>query len=359
MVKSTIRAQHGLLQVNRCSRYHLEMKSATIYDVAERAGVSHITVSRHLNGFEGIRPGTRQRIELAIEELKYTPNLAGRHLRLQKIDRIGYIVDRLSEAGPARAAYGAIEAARASGYILDIVSTNGSDEKSIADAIDIVTRERVAGMVLSVQTEAARAVLGRRKFTVPVVHDFDLHIEDSDTTVNEWVGHVAADHLLANGHRNFFYLTGPSSWTASKTRAEAFASAVQQAGGSVVSTVEGDWSARSGYEAASRLIKDGIRGVTAIAAANDGMAFGVLSALSSAGIAVPHDMSVMGVDDQAEAAYAICPLTTVKLDFAFEGQYVIAKLIAQIEKTTSASAPSRIPRPPLVVRASTGPPPTQ
>ncbi|MEW1959694.1 LacI family DNA-binding transcriptional regulator [Kineococcus sp. NPDC059986] len=327
-------------------------KPATIYDVAELAGVSHITVSRFLSGFSGMRAATRERVAAAVAELDYTPNPMGRSLRLQRIDRIAYLADRLDEYGPSQLLLGALSAARARGYILDVVPT-GEGVLSVDAAVDLVGRERVAGIVLSGRTEPARSVLTRRAFSVPVVEDFELHVAGTSTPVDEWVGQIAAEHLLAQGHRRVALLEGPAAWAASSSRAGGFRAALARGGGSVLVVETGDWSPRSGYEATTRMLSAGLGDATALGVANDAMALGALSALFDAGIRVPEDLAVIGVDDLPQAAYARPGLSTVAVDHAAEGRHVVDALVDRIEGVAPPGVPSQVPAPLLVVRGST------
>ena len=99
-----------------------QSKAATIYDVAQAAGVSHQTVSRFLKGFEGIRPETREKVVRALDELEYRPNLTARSLKSGRSHRIGALTHEISKVGPSRVAEGATAAAREAGYVLDLVS---------------------------------------------------------------------------------------------------------------------------------------------------------------------------------------------------------------------------------------------
>ncbi|PSL37277.1 DNA-binding LacI/PurR family transcriptional regulator [Labedella gwakjiensis] len=338
------------------------MSDATIYDVAERAGVSHQTVSRFLRGFEGIRPETRAKVERALAELEYRPNSAARFLRLGRTNRIGLLADNMHQSGPARTIAGATKAARELGYVTDIVSMDGGDEASVRDALDLVLSQQIAGLVLTAQTAIARAAIDRREIEVPVARDFGLLLDGSDESLNGHAGAVAAEHLVSLGHRVVAYVSGPEQWLASRERLDGFTAATEAVGGRVAVTADGDWSAESGFEIGRRLVAAGHvtaggggGGVTAIAVGNDAMAMGLLAALAEAGISVPGDVSVMGNDDSPEARFMVPSLTTVALDFDSEGALVVRSLIARIEgRETDPSLHLHTPR--LVLRQSTAAP---
>ncbi|MGW4962164.1 substrate-binding domain-containing protein, partial [Nonomuraea sp. NPDC004186] len=140
-------------------------------------------------------------------------------------------------------------------------------------------------------------------------------------------------------------------------RRAAWQRLLKRSGRAVPPPVVGDWSPQSGYDAARRLLADD--DVTAVFAANDQMAVGVLQAAAELGRKVPDDLSVVGFDDLDFAPFLIPPLTTVRQDLATVGRRCLEHLITQIEapQKVEASAPaSRFVRPELVVRASTAPP---
>ena len=343
------------------------MPDATIYDVATRAGVSHQTVSRFLRGFEGIRPETRAKVEAALAELEYRPNSAARFLRLKRTNRIALLADNMHLSGPARTIASATEAARDLGYVTDIVTMDGGDERSVREALDLVLSQQIAGLVLMAQTAIARTAVEQRDISMPVGRDFGLVVDGTGESLGVRAGRVAAEHLIELGHRRAAYVAGPEQWLVARERQEGFTVAFTAGGGEVVSSATGDWSAESGFTAARRLLDEGALGTpggagrsrdggaTAVAVANDTMAMGLLAALAEAGVSVPGDVSVVGNDDAPEARYMVPPLTTVDLDFAREGVLVVSSLIARIEGRETDPV-IHVPTPALVTRASTAPP---
>jgi LacI family transcriptional regulator len=161
------------------------------------------------------------------------------------------------------------------------------------------------------------------------------------------------DHLASLGHRRFFHIAGPDGWLAALGRSRAYESALHSRGLHSVGQAVGDWSARSGFEAAQRIPLDA--GITAIVAANDQTALGAISALEQRGIEVPRDLSVVGFDDIPESQYFRPPLTTVRFDFAQQGRTVIDRLLARIDDATSAPL-AEAAQPIIVIRASSAPP---
>lgn len=329
------------------------MKSATIYDVARTAGVSHQTVTRYLKGYEGIRPATRQRVELAIAELDYRPNAAARQLRLNRVNRIAILAHRIDEAGPARILRGMTRAVQERGFVAEIISMEGIDEGSVDTAIDLATEHQVAGVLASAQTETVLARLMARSLAVPIVIDAHVVESRSGRLVNELAGRVAAEHLLDLGHRKLGYLAGPEPWIAARERASGFRIAAEEGGSSVDWATSGDWSAASGF-AAWDAVAVRRAGVTAIAAANDSMAVGLIAAAAADGVRVPEDLSVIGTDDLPEARFLLpSALSTVVVDFEGEGARLAEELLDLIDDQAVPDRPNLLHPPRVEARAST------
>ena len=162
---------------------------------------------------------------------------------------------------------------------------------------------------------------------------------------------LATDHLLDHGHRRIAHVSGPWDWVEAWQRREGWQAAHGDRGLLPGPEIEGDWSARSGYEAGARIAAD--PGITAVFAANDAMALGVMQALHEAGREVPGDVSVVGFDNVPEAAYYWPALTTVDQEFSTLGRRAVEVTVAALAGEEQAS---HVLLPPiLVARASSGP----
>jgi LacI family transcriptional regulator len=334
---------------------HQAERPATIYDVAKRAGVSHQTVSRMLQGYEGIRPETRARVQAALDELEYRPNLAARSLATNRSRRIGALVYELLEVGPSKTIQGASDAARHAGYLLDIVTLDPRDDTAVDQALSVLRTQDLAGIVAFAPMDLLADRIQHAGFAVPVLMETDvdqsaaaLHTSVSDSGMQQLV-----DHLVALGHRELFHLSGPLEWWASRNRAAAFDAALQKHGLVSAGSVEGNWSSASGYRAGVDLPLD--RGITAVVAANDQMALGLLRALAERGVSVPGDLSVTGFDDTPESAFYQPPLSTVRVDYERQGRMLMNRLLASIndDHAVEDEAPDA---PLLVLRESTASP---
>ena len=162
---------------------HQAERPATIYDVAKRAGVSHQTVSRMLQGYEGIRPETRARVQAALDELEYRPNLAARSLATNRSRRIGALVYELLEVGPSKTIQGASDAARHAGYLLDIVTLDPRDDSAVEQALTVLRNQDLAGIVAFAPMDLLSDRIQRADFSVPVLLETDVDQAAAATAV--------------------------------------------------------------------------------------------------------------------------------------------------------------------------------
>jgi len=325
-------------------------RSATIYDIAAAAGVSHQSVSRYMRGMD-MRESTKTKIEKALETLSYRPNLTARALITGRSHRIGALTHEINQYGPSLIIQGATTAARQAGYLLDVVSLDMGNVDELNEALTQLLQYDIAGILAFTSTDSARTVFESTDFDVPVLiaseeDDFapGEHLESSG------IGAVVA-HLVSLGHRRILHIAGPETWSAARNRLRTFEAALEHHNLQAAGIVHGDWSARSGYETISALAAKSLP--TAIVAANDQMALGAIHALAKRGLQVPEDISVTGVDDTPEAPYFTPSLTTVRLDFRAQGREAVSSLLAAIEPT--APQESTRPAPELIIRDSSGP----
>ncbi|MDN5796589.1 MAG: LacI family DNA-binding transcriptional regulator [Intrasporangium sp.] len=329
-------------------------RAPVMQDVARLAGVSHQTVSRVINGASSIRPETRERVLQAIDRLGYQPNRAARALVSGRSGTIGIIATASTLFGPTSIHRTVNTAARRAGYFASSVSLAEMTREGFEAAVDHLDRLAVEGIVVIAghdeALEVARSRSGRTPF---VIVEGDLSRGRRTVGVDNVAGaRMVTRHLLDLGHVEIAHVTGPLDWAESRARAEGWRAEMLAIGLRPMEPLVGDWSAASGYEAGLVLAAES--DVTAVFAANDQMAIGILRALHESGRAVPEDVSVVGFDDVPEAGYLIPPLTTVRQDFSAIGRSAIAMLTAAISGDAD-HVPSLID-PELIVRASTSSP---
>jgi DNA-binding LacI/PurR family transcriptional regulator len=325
-------------------------------DVAVRAGVSHQTVSRVINGHPSVAPLTRERVQQAIAELGYRPNLAARALVTGSTRTIGLVTVKINQYGPAQTMLGLEKAARAAGYSVSISILDDASAEAMREAVDRFVAQSVAAVVaLSTYDDAAEA-LHSIEAPVPLVA---VQVGGADgrpaVGVDQESGaRLATRHLLGLGHRTVHHVAGPVDSQEARGRTAGWRSELVAAGAVVPEILRGDWTPSSGY-AAGRTLAARIRAgedITAVFLANDQMALGLLAALHEEGLDIPADVSVVGFDDLPEAPYFTPPLTTVRQDFAELGRRGVQLVLARL--AGEDLHPEPVPAP-LLVRASTGP----
>jgi len=326
-------------------------------DVARRAGVSHQTVSRVLNAPSSVRPPTRARVEAAIAELGYRRNLAARSLVTRRSHTLGVVAFDTDLHGPSSTLWAVERGAREAGFSVTIASVPSGASPAVRACLDRLVEQSVEGVVLVAPLDEAPAALGALPPGLPVVITAGQRVEGvSRASVDQVAGaRLVVEHLLEAGHRTVHHVGGPRAWDEAVGRRSGWEQALRSAGRPVPEVLTGDWTPASGHARALDLDGRGSTGpVTAVFAANDHMALGVLRALRERGLRVPEDVSVVGFDDVPEAAYFAPPLTTVRQDFDALGLAGVRLLLEQLRTGVPGGrvvVPAR-----LVVRASTAAP---
>ncbi|MFD2092670.1 LacI family DNA-binding transcriptional regulator [Blastococcus deserti] len=336
------------------------VRALVMSDVAALAGVSHQTVSRVINGHPNVAPQTRERVEAAIAQLGYRPNVAARALVTGSTRTIGLVTVKINQYGPAQTMLGLEEAARAAGYSVSVSILDHATARAMREAVDTFVAQRVDAIVaLSTYDDAAQS-LSALDPPVPLVA-----VQVGGDEVRPAVGvdqetgaRLATRHLLELGHATVHHVAGPADSKEARVRIEGWRSELEAAGAPVPEPLRGDWTPSSGYAAGRELAARRRAGqdVTAVFLANDQMALGLLSALHQEGIEVPADVSVVGFDDLPESPYFTPPLTTVRQDFAELGRRGVALVLARLRG--EELHPDAVPAP-LLVRSSTGPAPVR
>jgi DNA-binding LacI/PurR family transcriptional regulator len=326
-------------------------------DVARLAGVSHQTVSRVLNDHPNVREQTRRRVQAAIAELGYRPNRAARVLVTGMSQVIGVVAQSSTLYGPISTLNALAQAALQYGFTVSVGNVRTLDPQSISEAIERHRDQRVAGLVVIAPVESANAALDDIPDDIPLVAiDGDPRRPNGLVTVDQEAGaHAATRHLLEAGHQTVWHVSGPGDWFDSQGRIAGWKRALSEAGAEIPPVMSADWLASSGYQAGQILGR--MNEVTAVFAANDHLALGILRALHERGKRVPNDISVIGFDDVPEAAYFIPPLTTIRPDFDAVAAASIDLLLDQV-RSGRRIAERRIITPTLVERASVAPPPS-
>jgi DNA-binding LacI/PurR family transcriptional regulator len=324
-------------------------------DVAEHAGVSTQTVSRVANGLTNVEPAPRDRVLEAMRSLGYRPNRAARALRSGHFRNIGVIMFTLSSFGNMRTLDAiAISAARA-GYSLTLVPVERPTQADVSVAFARLLEQAVDGVVIVIEAHIVDQADVELSPGLPVVvidsaERDDYPVVDTDQAQG---AALATQHLLDLGHDTVWHVAGPESSYSASRREASWRRTLESAGAPVPPVFRGNWSTASGYEVGLRIAEQ--PEITAVFAANDQMALGILRALHERGRRVPEDVSVVGFDDMAESDSFWPPLTTVHQDFDVVGRRSMELLLAEIEEGPATPDTSLVPTR-LVVRSSTAAP---
>lgn len=339
---------------SRSPRSRPPRKWPSMAEVAALAGVSSQTVSRVANNRENVDATTRETVLSAMQALGYRPNTAARALVTGRFGALGVISFNVGAHGNART-FGAIaDAAREADFSVNYMGVRAQTEAAVQQAFQHLTLQSVDGIVL-VESQMLDTPSLRLPPSMPiVVADGDAGHRYPNVDFDQTLGaRSAVSHLLGLGHRTVWHVAGPRDSFAARRRAESWRRTLGDAGAPVPPALYGDWTAESGYRAGRELAQR--PEVTAVFAANDQMALGLMRALHEAGRDVPGEVSVAGFDDIAEAAFFQPPLTTVHQDFDLVGRHCVTLLLDQIGGR--ADGPRRLAvEPALAVRASTAPP---
>ncbi len=336
-------------------------KSVTIRDVAKRAGVSVATASRALNGKQVVHPKTRDRILAVMEELGFAPSPAARRLSLGRTLTVGVVVSFLTRPQAAERIRGVDAVLSDSEFDLVIYNVE-SVQKRDHYLATLAQSQRTDGLLVMSLPPSSDVITVLDRAPVPVVF-IDVHTPSVDKmprVIGDDVagGALAAKHLLKLGHRAIGFIgdavSSPFGFTSSTDREAGFTRELSSIG----ITIPPNWfghGAHGRYEArdlAGRMMNERER-PTAIFAASDTQALGVIAAASEAGLHVPDDVSVIGYDDIEAADYV--GLTTVRQQLFESGRRGAEILLGEIDHRAAEPPVVQLP-PALVVRATTAPP---
>jgi LacI family transcriptional regulator len=331
--------------------------TATIADVAAKAGVSTATVSRVLAGVGQARPETQARVLKAARELDYRPSEVARSLKRRSTQTLGLIITDIENPYFPQLVRSVEDAARAAGYSV-LLCNAADDPEREASYLDLLVERRVDGLVIAASSLGARHGDWLTAPPIPVVLVNTAAPEADVPTImsdNEGGGRMVAEHLIGLGHRRFGYLMPPPRNVDAPDRLAGVRRALREAGigPDALQIARGEALVWGGEVAANELL-DRAPETTAFIAYNDLMAIGALRALRRRGRRVPAEASVAGFDDVALAAYVDPPLTTIAQRTEEMGRWAVARLVGE-----DGLGPSSVRLPvDLQIRDSTGPAPT-
>ncbi|HIW29730.1 MAG TPA: LacI family DNA-binding transcriptional regulator [Candidatus Luteococcus avicola] len=337
-----------------------ETRRPGLHDVAKVAGCSYQTVSRVVNNSGVVSDATRKRVLAAIAEVGYRRNGAAVALKMARPGAIGVVTDSSWRYGPMGALRGIETAAREAGKHVLLAVHDRHSFGSLQQTLDTFRDAFVDGIVV----------------IAPLVHEAELALAAIDTA--GWASGLpivvlaaelaplpravvvsedqregslkAVEYLISLGHQRIDHVAGDQDWLEGQARMKGWQDALRKHGLEARPPVFGDWSGESGYQAGCQIAERPIQ-PTAVFAASDLMALGMMRAFSERGIRVPCDISIIGFDDHEFAAQFDPPLTTVRQNFGALGKLCLSNLQDPGHDGLQMIAPE------LILRQSTAPRP--
>lgn len=330
---------------------------ATIRDVARRAGVAPITVSRVINNSGYVSDETRARVEQAIRELDYVPNMLGLSLRSKRTDTIGLVLTDITNPFWTTVARGVEDVANQRGYNVFLCNTDESEDKQ-NEYLGVLLRKQVDGMLLVPASGDADPIRALRHRGVPVVI-MDRQVADVEVDCircdSEDGAYQLVRHLIDLGHRHVATLAAASGSSPSEERIAGCQRALHEAGLPAAAVLHGSFTLEAGYAMAGRSMTLSPR-PTALFAVNNFIAIGALRAITDRGLRVPDDISLAGFDD-LPAVMMVDPFLTVVSQPAYDmGQQAAHMLLDRLAGDMGAPPRETILPTRLVVRRSTAAP---
>ncbi|HEQ3485583.1 TPA: LacI family DNA-binding transcriptional regulator [Vibrio cholerae] len=329
---------------------------ATINDVCKLAGVSKATVSRVLNETGQVKAQTREAVLAAMQQLGYQPNSLAQALATNTTNSIGLVLPHFESSYFGSILFEAEQGAQKAGKKLLVVNSKNSEQgekEAVAtlaaqrcDAILLYSRHLSEVQLLELQQQYPSAlVILNRRLHHPQLHSFGL-----DQTQ---IAQLAMLHLLNLGHCQIACITSPLVSETGKIRYQVYQQALHEQGIELNSSlvIEGDNTLLGGYQAMQQLLQHGIS-MTAVFACNDDMALGAMRAMHEHGIHVPKQVSIIGIDNEPAAAFAIPSLSSVSLPIGELTQQAIS-LAVEIANKKPQDAQHRLYQGNLIAREST------
>jgi len=292
----------------------VECMKVSIYDVAKRAGVSVVTVSRVINNATTVRGTSKAKVMKAIEELDYQPSAAARSLAKGKTNVIGMLVPDMTDPFLMEVVQTVDLELEKRGYFLALSVIGFNENDSPERSNFIFQQDRVDGILILTPLYEEDYVVSLKKKQIPfVIMDNQMYPYTVPSIVvdNYKGGYDVTKHLIETNHVRIAHIGGPTYIQSANERCEGFVKALKEIGQEPFKIVRSEFSIESGYGYMTQWMDEG-QLPDAIFAADDHIAFGIIDALRCRGLRVPEDVSVVGFDDHPFSAKLHPFLTTVK-----------------------------------------------
>lgn len=330
-------------------------KRPTSYDVAKLAGVSPSTISRFFNRSSFVSPEKIKKIKEAIKKLDYNPSLQNNAKSNQRSMTIGVLIQHSNSPYTSQILNDMERVLIEHGYSL-VISSAHWEQRLAVHALQYLHKHNVDGVIIVTGNLSEQQILQFAKHTPVVTIGYQMESESENVhSINldqELGGYIATLHLLQQGHINIAHIKGLTSQPDSIARFHGYQRALKEWGVTYMQELvrEGDFGCTTAYEQTLDLIKSNVP-FSAVFAANDLSAYGVIKALHENDLKVPEDISVIGFDDLSTSKYFIPALTTLKQPI-----YALGAASAHSMLNLLSGQPLEVKTPPidLIVRDSTG-----
>ena len=317
-------------------------RAANIFDVARLAGVSHQTVSRVINDHPNVRAATRERVNMAIKQLRYRPNIAARAMVTRRSRNLGLITTGAPEFGPSSTVLGFSAAAREARYNVSIATLLENDPSIMTESIELLLNQSIEAIIVIASRQGIIDALNAVQVDLPMIMvQSSGRSTARSVSIDQYEGaRLATEYLIEQGHRQIVHLAGPEDSTDAVERVRGWRATMAKHGLVAPTPEVGDWTSASGYAFGTRLAAHRSRH-SAVFAANDQMALGCLHAFRDHGLNVPEDLSVIGFDDIPDAAHYLPPLTSVRQDFRQLGRDILSAVLDELDDRVASPRPPR------------------
>lgn len=324
-----------------------------IREVARLAKVSTATVSRTINGSDKVTPKTKERVQRAIEELKFYPNTWARALGSGRSSLYGLIISDITNPFFPELVKSFEDVAVQHGQEVLVANTN-YDPARMEVCVSRMLQRKVDGVAIMTSEMDERLITEFESRGIPLVFLDTGNVREmaSNIVVDYAAGvRAAMEHLLELGHTEIAFIAGPATLQSARVRRNAFVTAMEEKGLDASVVEQGNHQVDGGHDAMERLLARKRR-PTAVLASNDMTAIGALGTLHEAGVRVPEELSIAGFDDIALSAFTQPALTTVKLSRE-EIARLAFRALFNIRQEGGLGSEFTV-KPTLVVRDSTG-----
>ncbi len=330
------------------------MKNVTIKDVAKAAGVSYSTVSRALSGSPEISSETRERILQVCKDMHYTANTVARSMVMKSTKLLGLILTSVNNPFMSELAYHIDRQARARGYNIILCNSSRDPEQEL-ELFELMIARQVDGVILipsgPESYEALRPYLSR----IPTVFVGEnlREAQESYVSVDNYRGaYMGVEYLYELGHRDILYFGRRRGSTTHQLRAEGYAAACQDLHltPQYCNNTFSSTSIKYGYQLAKQLFAQERR-FTAIFAATDTNALGILGAAEDCGVRIPDDVSLLGFDNIRDSGLPRIDLTTIEQPMKMLASVAVDSLLEKVQSEL-AGYTHRVLTPTLIKRSS-------